>query len=372
MKKHIRKIKQFFIKMIATYNEIYVFIDIPFYYWLSTRIEGKAKYIIYALIAIEGYRYWKHIFKNYIHKKHFFAAVKNNNVLAIYGGIGSGKSTLANYIINRNFPKCNQYHNYKNPGSKIFTHDHLFLREKIEENSGVIIDEAGRMYDSFKYDVKFNDERLAIVTYNKFFRQFYGNNSMCIYIDQAESNLNTALYRTVYYVIQCKSITPMMTGIIPYMIAGAINSIILSIKRNRYIKSKNSELHKLKLEKSIEKEKERVIRKDARSIKSNFNIFTMQAFELLDFQRIGEYGEHYSINKDDKSLIVMLPSIMVFGNHDTRIFKSYNPGEQKTQLYWGENTKIDEEYMRKNFNLMEKTIARIDEEDIKKIKFIKE
>lgn len=346
--------KNFIKKLIAIYVNIYAFIDIPLLLFVSTLLPDKSKviYLLYGLCIYEGYRYYKYVIKNYIHKKHFFGTVENNNVLAIYGGVGAGKTTLANYLLNKKFAACEQYHNYRNKGTKAFTHQHLFLKEKIEENSGVLIDEAGAMYDSFKYQKEHNDDRKNIVNYNKFFRQFYGD-SLCIYVDQSESNLNTALYRTVYYVVMCKSCCSAPAPLIPYAINELFLYITNSIYRSNLKTKKIKELKKMNLSKEEFREKKKKEFARIRKQRKGFNLFSFRVFELMDFCRVGEYGEHYAINKDDKSLMVYLPAVSVFGYHNSRVFKEYNTAQEKKDYFWGADKDIDDSLMKKNFDFKE-------------------
>lgn len=355
--KCLLKVKSVIIQCINFYVNFYAFIDIPVLLYIVSKLsKDDNKYIRILLIIIaayEGYTYYKRIIKSWRDKKHFFGAVAQNNVFAIYGGTGTGKSTLGKVILNRNFSLSSQYHNTIVPGSRIFTHDHLFLKTKIDEHTGTLLDEAGRMYDSFKYEKKYNDERLRVVTFNKFFEQFNGRSSMCIYIDQAEANLNTVLYRTIYYVVVCKSLVPNMTGVIPWCITECIIRVKTELQRVKYM---NDEIKKLP--KDLRKTDPILYRRKLSAIKSraseimNFNPFSMMTFELMDFNRTGEYADHYSINKDDKALLINVPALECFAGHNTRVFKDYNPALEPDVIdFWGANEIKDHDAMIRNFNL---------------------
>lgn len=358
MKEYKLKFKRILFKCVNFYVNFYALIDIPVLLLILSKFPDDDEYKLYkiliiALCAYEGYTYWKRVIKSYRDKRHFFAAVAQNNVFAIYGGTGTGKSTLAKVILNRNFSLANQYHNTVVNGSRIFTHDHLFLKTRIDEHTGTLLDEAGRMYDSFKYEKKYNDERLRVATFNKFFEQFNGRSSMCIYVDQAESNLNTVLYRTIYYVVVCKSLVPNITGVLPWLICQAIINVKTEYDRLKFTVDERNKLPKglAKSDPALYKRRMGSIRSKAQEIQ-NFNPFSMMTFELMDFNRTGEYADHYSINKDDKSLLINVPALECFSGHNTRVFKDYNPAlEPEVVDYWGTDEEKDRTAMINNFNL---------------------
>ena len=203
-------------KLIYVYNIVYPVINTLIFLLMYEKLDNTSLIIFVIYLVIE---YWIWIKRQIPYMRmlyDFLAKVTDKSVLAIYGGVGSGKTTLATYLMNKYYPKESHYYNFKVDGAKIFNHQHLFLKEKLIEKPCVLIDEAGGFYDSFKYDKKYNAERKEIITFNKYFRQFYGD-GLCIYVDQAESNLNTALYRSIYFVVQLDSIRTTMSSPVMYM-----------------------------------------------------------------------------------------------------------------------------------------------------------
>ena len=316
VKNLLNKLKNLFKNVLAFYNTYFAIINVIITVLLFDFVENKTLSMILIVICIvDCVRWWKLIVKNMGTSSQLIGSVKQNNVLAIYGGVGSGKSTIAQYLLNKLVPNDLQYTNTKTKNKKIFTNRHLLLLDSLPHNCGVLIDEAGRQYDSFKYEKSDNSTRSRIITYNKFFRQFYGSNAYCFYVDQCEANMNTALYRSIYYVIQCKGVSIEDSALIP--------SLIFKL---------------LKLFKIIKK--------------NINNPFSLVSIEYMEFLKTGEYADHYSINiedKDHKKLVAPIQNI--FGNHNTYVFREFNPAQGTDDLYWGEDELQDEFYMEQNFDL---------------------
>lgn len=314
--KILDKIKKVFKAILAVYNKYFGVFNVVITLLLFSATKNKMVLtILIALCVVDFVRWWRNVFKNLGTASELFATVRQNNVLAIYGGVGSGKSTIAQYLLNALVPNDLQYVNTLTVGKHIFTNRHLCLLDKLPHNCGVLVDEAGRQYDSFKYSSTDSDTRARIVTYNKFFRQFHGSNSYCFYVDQCEANMNTALYRSIYYVIQCKGVSIIPSALLP-------NIVFRLLQAFKLVK------------------------------KTVNNPFSLVSIEFMEFVKTGEYADHYSINIDDKNHKKLVAPIQtIFGNHNTYVFREYNPARDTTPLIWGENSAVDRYYMESNFNL---------------------
>lgn len=316
MKKFLNKLKSIFKSILAFYNKFYGPINLVLGLFLFGATDNKGLLTAIIIICIiDMVRWWKQVLKNMGTSTELFASVRQNNVLAIYGGVGSGKSTIAQFLMNNLIPNDLQYTNTKTEGKKILTNRHLLLLDKLPLGCGCMYDEAGRQYDSFKYDKQDSEVRSRITTYNKFFRQFHGSNSYCFYIDQCEANMNTALYRSIYYVIQCKGVAIIPSALVPNLIFKLLQLL-------------------------------RIVKKNVN------NPFSLVSIEFMEFMKTGEYADHYSINIDDKDHKKLVAPIQnIFGYHNTYVFRDYNPAQGVDDLYWGEDELQDEFYMEQNFNL---------------------
>ena len=191
MKKLLDFLKGLLKNILAFYNKWYGLLNIAFGLILMGCTENKGFITaIIVICVIDMVRWWKQVLKNMGTANELIASVRQNNVLAIYGGVGSGKSTIAQFLLNFLVPNDLQYTNTKTEGKKILTNRHLLLLDKLPVGCGCLYDEAGRQYDSFKYEKSDADTRSRIITHNKFFRQFYGSQSFCLYVDQCEANMN--------------------------------------------------------------------------------------------------------------------------------------------------------------------------------------
>lgn len=313
------KLKKIFRSILSLYNRYFGIVDGLVCLILFSSIDNKViKFAFLGLGVYSAIHWYKVYFKNLEFKQRIHSKVVGNSVLAIYGGVGTGKSTLARRLMNVFVSKDKQYFNFKCDGYKAFTWRHFLLLDKLESHCGVMIDECGRQYDSFKYSKDDNDVRTRIVTLNKFFRQFYDTGSICIYVDQSEANVNTALYRTVFYVIQCEGARQIHTNILLWGIF---------------------ELYKL-------------FNRKNQKIKDLVNPFTLVSIEFADFTRTGEYATNYSINKDDMKPMHYVDSVQnMFGYHDTNVFKKYNPAVETKPIIWGQDSVVDNKIMEQNFSL---------------------
>ena len=237
MKKNIVKVLKWLVNF---YNTWYGIINAIIGIALIT--STKNTFLVILLIGftvLDVFTWYKNIFKNLNVKRELYATYRENNSLAILGGIGSGKSTLANYLLQSTTPANLRYYNVKNKGYRAFTNEHLLLKKRLEEGAGVLVDEAGAQVDAFHYDKKEDSQtRKRVEFLNKFFRQWYSDKAHLIYVDQAEGNMNTSLYRNVYYVIQCKGVDKRPSGFIPNLIAKVILYFInKSRKKKIYLKT---------------------------------------------------------------------------------------------------------------------------------------
>lgn len=309
------KIKNLLRPVLSIYNRYYGIFSVIIGFIVFSNTNNKLiKFLFLGLGIYECWQWYKNYFKNIEYRNRLHAKVEGNSVVAVYGGIRTGKSTIARRLLNVFTSKDKQYFNFKVEGKKALTWRHLLMLDKLEDKCGVMIDECGRQYDSFKYSKKDDDVRSRLVTLNKFFGQFYGTGSIAIYVDQSEANVNTALYRSVYYVIQCCG-----TRIIPTSLLGYYGY----------------ELYKLITHK-----------------KDNINPFALVSIEFMDFVKTGEYADHYSMNIDVNKSFFYVDSIQnMFGYHDTHVFRKYNPAVATKQYIWGTNDKVDDKIMEQNFGL---------------------
>lgn len=310
--------KNLLTRTLSLYNQYFGVIDAVVCLILFSNIDNKIiKFSFLALGIYSAWRWYKVYFKNLEYKNRVHSKVAGNSVLAIYGGIRTGKSTLARRLLNVFTPKDKQYFNFRCDGYKALTWRHLLLIDRLEDKCGVMVDEVGRQYDSFKYSKEDTDVRSRLVTLNKFFGQFYGTGSLCIYVDQSEANVNTALYRTVYYVIQCQGTRVMHSNLLLWGICELYNKLF---KKN----------------------------------KKFVNPFSLVSIEFTDFTKTGEYANNYSINIDANKQFFYVDSVQnMFGFHDTNVFKEYNPSKECVQYVWGTDKNLDNKIMEQNFSLKE-------------------
>lgn len=309
--------------IINFYNNWYGIINAIIGIFLLGKINNTIiTILIICLIVLDCFTWYKNIFKNLGTTKELFGTISQNNAMCIYGGIGSGKSTLANYIIEKKIPKENRYYNTKVVGYKAFTNDHLLLRKKMSIPCGLIVDESGAQANAYHYDRKDNPTRLRIDYLNKFFRQWYGDDSLLIYIDQAQSNQNTSLYKNIYYVIQCKGVDKRASAFLPNLIC---KIILCFVNKNR-----------------------------PKGKKVN-NPFTNVCIQYLEFVKLGDYADHYNIEIKDKDHKCLVGSIYkFFGVLDTYVFRDFNPAKEDIDPYvWGTNSDMDSKIMNANFNFSE-------------------
>ena len=312
MKKFIKKT---FNIILSIYNRYFGIIDAIICLLLFCNIENKIiKFTFLALGIYSAWHWYKVYFKNLDYKSRVHSKVSGNSVLAIYGGVGTGKSTLARRLLNVFVPSDKQYFNFKCDGYKACTWRHLLLLDRLEDKCGLMIDECGQQYDSFKYSKDDNGVRKRLVSLNKFFRQFHGSGSLCIYLDQSEDNVNTALYRTIFYVIQTQGLRLIHTNILFWGICELYN---LFKKQDNWV-----------------------------------NPFSLVSIEFADYTKTGEYAKNYSINIDADKMFYYVDSVQnMFGYHDTNVFKKYNPAKETKPYIWGTDEKLDNRVMEQNFAL---------------------
>ncbi len=320
MKKRIVKFLKFIVNF---YNTWYGVINLIFGFLLLSYVKNT--FLLVSLVGVTAfnvYTWYKNVFKNFGTKKDLFATYKENNSLAVLGGIGSGKSTLANFLLITFTPASKRYYNTKNDGYKAFTNKHLLLKLKLEEDAGVLVDEAGAQADAYHYDKKDSVTRKRIDFLNKFFRQWYGDKAHLIYVDQAQGNMNVSLYRNTYYVIQCKGVDKKPSSIILYLIA---KFILFFVNRKR---EKGQKIN---------------------------NPFTNVSIEFMEFVKLGEYADHYNITIEDKNHKKLVGSIYkFFGGINTYVFKEFNPAKEDKKPYvWGTSARKDKKIMEDNFSLNE-------------------
>lgn len=308
--------------LINFYNNWYGIIDGIIYLCLLSVFTSTAGTItLLALLVLDAFTWYKNIFKNRKNKRELFATISQNNAMCIYGGIGCGKSTLAEFVINRFIPKEKRYYNTERPGFKALTWEHLMLKEKLEDGCGVLIDEAGGQADAYHYDKKDTDVRKRLDYLNKFFRQWYTDKSLLIYVDQCQGNMNTSLYKNIYYVVQCKGLDVRPSGIIPNLI---MKVILAFVNKSRLKKGK----------------------------KKLNNPFSVVSIEYMEFQKLGDYADHYTVNIEDKDHKKLVGSIFeFFTGQNTYVFREYNPAQKPSIPYvWGTDKETDKRIMTDNFN----------------------
>lgn len=337
MKKRIVKILKFIVNI---YNTWYGVIDIILGFLLLSYVQNT--FLLVSLIGVTAfnvYTWYKNIFKNFGTKKDLFATYRENNSLAVLGGIGSGKSTLANFLLTTFTPKHLRYYNTKNEGYRAFTNKHLLLKLKLEKDAGVLVDEAGAQADAYHYSKSDSATRKRIDFLNKFFRQWYGDKAHLIYVDQAQGNMNVSLYRNTYYVIQCKGVDKKPSSIILYLIAKFI-LFFINRKRKKIVDEKN---------KSIKNEKDKI------EFFPINNPFTNVSIEFMEFVKLGEYADHYNITIEDKNHKKLVCSIYkLFGGLNTYVFREFNPAKEDKKPYiWGTSPRKDKKIMEDNFSLNE-------------------
>lgn len=315
MKKLLKSILNF-------YNTYYGVINVVIALALFGKLNNNVLMIgLVVLVGIDCFSWYKNIFKNWGTKRELFGTVSQNNAICIYGGTGSGKSTLAEFIINHFIPENKRYYNTKVVGKKAFTNEHLLLHEKLENGFGAIVDESGAQADSYHYDKKDAESRKRIDSLNKFVRQWYGSKSLIIYVDQAQGNQNTSIHKDIFYIIQCKGCEQRPSAILPHLIC----KLVLWFVNKK--------------------------RPDGKKIN---NPFTNVAIEYMEFVKLGDYADHYSINIDDKNHKYLVGSIYkFFGVLDTYVFRDYNPAKETKPYIWGSNLLEDKRIMESNFGLAE-------------------
>ena len=307
-------------KVINFYNTWYGIINAVICLLLLSHIQNSTLTFAMIIIAvIDAYTWYKNIYKNMTTKKELFATISQNNALCIYGGIGAGKSTLAEYILNHFIPKEKRYYNTNRPGFKAFTNEHLLLHEKLEDGCGVLIDEAGGQADAYHYEKKDNQTRKRIDYLNKFARHWYTDKCLFIYVDQAQGNVNTSIYRNIYYVIQCKGLDVKPSALIPNLIA---RFILFFVNKKRPTGKKFN------------------------------NPFCNVSIEFMEFAKLGDYADHYTVNIEDKDHKKLVGSIYdFFTGQNTYVFRNFNPAIQNDCPYvWGQNSETDNQIMHDNFN----------------------
>lgn len=311
-KKIIKKVLSFYNRYFGVFDGILCLI-------LFSNIENKVlKFAFLGLGIYSAWRWYKVYFKNLEYKSRVHSKVLGNSTIAIYGGIRTGKSTLARKLINEFVPQDKQYFNFKCKGYKALTWRHLVLKDRLEDYCGVMVDECGRQYDSFKYSKEDNDIRSRLVTLNKFFGQYYGTGSLLVYVDQSEDNVNTALYRSVYYVVQCHGTRVLHTGLLFWGIA-ELYRLFKKIPSKKWV-----------------------------------NPFSLVSIEFMDFTKTGQYATNYSINLDANQSMNYVDSVQeMFGYHDTNVFKEYNPAQPVVPYVWGTDNTKDDKIMEQNFSLQD-------------------
>ena len=337
MKKRVIKILK---SIINFYNTWYGIINVFIGLWLLSFV--KTTFLMLFVIVITGidvFTWYKNVFKNFGTKKELFATYKQNNSLAVLGGIGSGKSTLANFLLDMFTPAHLRYYNIKHDGYRAFTNEHLLLQKKLDDSCGVLVDEAGAQADAYHYDKQDSPTRKRIDFLNKFFRQWYGDKAHLIYVDKDQGNMNVSLYRNTYYVIQCKGVDVRASALIPNFITKVILYFI-NKSRKKKIDYENS---------FIKKEK------DKKQYFPINNPFSNVSIEFMEFVKLGEYADHYNVNIDDKNHKRLVGSIYTFfGSLNTYVFREFNPAKKDNKPYiWGTSKKKDNKIMEANFSLDE-------------------
>lgn len=305
------------------YNTWYGIINAILGLFIITSINNTLLILGTIIICvIDCFTWYKNIFKNMTTKSELFATIKQNNSLCVYGGIGSGKTTIAEFILNEFVPPEKRYYNTKRPGYKAFTSEHLLLKKRLEDGAGVLVDEAGGQADAYHYEKKDNETRKRIDFLNKFFRQWYTDKALLIYVDQCQSNMNTSLYKNIYYVIQCKGVDVKPSALVPNFICKVF---LYFINKNREVGTKIN------------------------------NPFSNVSIEFMEFVKLGDYADHYNIEIKDKDHKHLVGSIYkFFRGQNTYVFREYNPAPLDTAPYlWGTDKVKDDLIMRNNFNFKE-------------------
>lgn len=314
MKKILKSIINF-------YNTWYGVINAIIALFIVTSIDNTALMIMFiALALVDAFSWYKNVFKNFGTKKELFGSVSQNNALCIYGGIGAGKSTMAEYIMNHFIPAEKRYYNTTRKGFKSVEYDHLLLKRKFEDGCGVLIDEAGGMADAYHYSKGDNEVRKRLDYMNKYFRQWYTDKALLIYVDQCQGNMNTSLYKNIYYVIQCKGLDVKPSAVLPHFICKIVLFFV-----NKVRKKKNKPLLN--------------------------NPFSNVSIEYMEFNKLGDYADHYVVNIEDKDHKKLVGSIYTFfTGQNTYVFREYNPAKSIPSYVWGTNKEKDIEIMNDNFN----------------------
>lgn len=319
----MKVISKIFKSIINFYNTWYGIINAVIGIALLGKVQNTLLVILLiGLVVIDCYTWYKNIFKNLGTQKELFATIGQNNSLCIYGGIGSGKSTLADHILTKLVPPEKRYYNTKVDGYKAFTNEHLLLKKSLEDGCGVLVDESGGQADSYHYSKEDNPTRKRIDFLNKFFRQWYTDKALLIYVDQCQSNQNTSIYKNIYYVIQCKGVDVRASAILPNLIC---KIPLFFINRKR---------------------------KEGKKIN---NPFSNVCIHYLEFVKLGDYADHYNVEIKDKDHKCLCGSIYkFFGRINTYVFKNYNPAPKDDNPYiWGTDEKQDDNIMKANFNFAE-------------------
>lgn len=317
------KMIKFLKSIVNFYNTWYGVISVIIGLLIVTKIKNTFLIVLVLGISlVDGFTWYKNLFKNFGTKKELFGTFRENNSLVVLGGIGSGKSTLANFLLTSFTPPHLRYYNVKNIGYRAFTSEHLILKKRLEEGAGVLVDEAGAQADSYHYEKNDSLTRKRIDCLNKFFRQWYGDKSHLIYVDQCQGNMNVSLYRNTYYVIQAKGVDKKPSGIIPHLIA---KCVLFFLNKKRINGQKIN------------------------------NPFTNVSIEFMEFCKLGDYADHYSITIQDKDHKRLVGSIYTFfGSLDTYVFKDFNPAKADKHPYiWGQSKIKDKKIMENNFGLKE-------------------
>lgn len=335
-----RKLSKILKSIINFYNTWYGVINVFIGLLLLSFVKNT--FLMLFIIVVSGidvFTWYKNVFKHFDIKKGLFATFKQNNSLAILGGVGSGKSTIANYLLDSFIASDLRYYNFKKPGFRAFTNEHLLLKKALYDDCGVLVDEAGAQADAYHYDKQDSPTRKRIDYLNKFFRQWYGDKAHLIYVDQAQGNMNVSLYRNTYYVIQCKSVDVKPSACLPNFIFKIIFFFI-----DKYRKKK------LDYENSFIKKEE-----DKKKFFPLNNPFSNVSIEFMEFVKLGEYADHYNVTIDDKNHKRLVGSVYTFfGSFNTYVFREFNPAKKDKNPYiWGTSKRKDKLIMESNFGLDE-------------------
>ena len=312
-------------------------INLLLFFFLSSVIKNNTlNMILLVFSVIDIWRWWKRIVKHASNKRTLISTCKNNNAFVLVGGIGTGKSTLAEFLKGKLVTNPdNVFYNCNQKGAKALTHRHLLLLDKLPQGSVCICDEVGQMYNSFRYSTKDADWRERVVMFNKLYRQFYKDNSYIMYIDQCESNVNTAILRSLYYCIHCKSCGTEISALLPYLVWEFFATI-----------------------KSLFTKKPKKL-----------NPFQLVYIEYMEFTKLGDFAEHYSVTIKDEDHKKLYGSVQsMFGHHNTYVFEKFNPAVETNYYIWGTNEETDNAIMNQNFDLqtLAKDLSKFSGFDVKK------